>query len=1069
VAFNTQGGIAVPLTVFGSLCTEMAAPDLPEGVSPDNADVVFVPGSVASRPAFQKVFGTPFAGPPLWAKSYVNQTSTYNLYLDSTGIIWVENVIATPGVYTQLAKTTPGSYAKSITAFGREYIAISDGLHGTDSPLQWDGTNLDRVTQDGPGAPPSIANLIIAESNISSLARAANVVTVVTATSHGLKVGYQAQISGAANQLIGALTSVVINNEQQPGIATVTMGSAHGLVPGNFVTISGIYAAPVGTAITNLYRESQVTKVVTSTAHGLQPGATIQILGATTGFNGTWTVDAVIDALNFTIVQVGADATGTGGTLSLLWPIPDVAADELYEVISAPTADTFQIAISYNDGTWTTGNVYFTWNGTFFVQSVISATSFTYQQYGPNGTAGASGMVTPYGQAAPGIHQMQVLFLTRQGYTTRPSPPVQFIANGGQYLSVTNIPIGPPNVVARILAFTGAGGDLFFYLPVSAQVNGQVVSTPTQINDNTTTSATLDFSDNSLFAALGISISGNNLASQIILDGALGFGFYGSRLVCWGQRNQIQNLLNMGFNGGYLPSASTLPSGWTAAGGGAGGTLSPGISLGSGYSWSVTGAGSIYQSFFQDAYGAPIGTPNTKYRARAFVQGGTITVTISSVSASFTSTATLAGNASGQWAEAAFTQAMPNTIPTDMILSISGTAGTSVDNISIIYAQTPYLETVLFGSYVDNPEGFDGLSGKFGPTDDTRKVMDVGIIRNTFYLVTQDPSGRLHATNDNGVTEPSGWTISQVGANCGVLSAFGLTHSQADDFSAGGGEEWFAWPSASGIRIFGGDQPWKISQENQPIWDSINLAAAKTIWGLNDPVSRVMYFGLPLPRDHGDDNVPTKVYVLNYRELDTPYQIFSAAPYHPSFAGHLIATDNTRKSTLWNRPMNGAAMMYRAPGQLSPVFLGGSFQNVYTLNPAKFTDDDYGLIAPYYTTYFFVNAIQESGLRNEKGEPLGAYRKILAYLTAFVAGVGNVTITAFPDSLTNPWPLTCTRTLAANPTYDLEWAGGNVIGQRIAIRVASTPLQGQTDNAFNLQKLMCVMRAQRHLPIRGAA
>src|SRR6185369_17043678 len=123
----------------------------------------------------------------------------------------------------------------------------------------------------------------------------------------------------------------------------------------------------------------------------------------------------------------------------------------------------------------------------------------------------------------PGKHQMQVLYLTRQGYTTRPSPPVKFIANGDQYLDVSNIPIGPPNVVARILAFTGADGSEFFYIPVPAQINGQVVSTATQINDNTTTSVRLDFGDPTLFAGLDIGTIGNDLPSQVILDSVLGF------------------------------------------------------------------------------------------------------------------------------------------------------------------------------------------------------------------------------------------------------------------------------------------------------------------------------------------------------------------------------------------------------------------------------------------------------------------------------------------------------------------------------------------------------------------
>src|ERR1700748_1168717 len=77
----------------------------------------------------------------------------------------------------------------------------------------------------------------------------------------------------------------------------------------------------------------------------------------------------------------------------------------------------------------------------------------------------AVGTVTPFGQAAPGIHQVRQSFLTRQGFLTRPSPWAQFIANGGQYLQISNLAIGPSNVVARIIEFTGALGALFYYIP----------------------------------------------------------------------------------------------------------------------------------------------------------------------------------------------------------------------------------------------------------------------------------------------------------------------------------------------------------------------------------------------------------------------------------------------------------------------------------------------------------------------------------------------------------------------------------------------------------------------------
>ena len=117
-----------------------------------------------------------------------------------------------------------------------------------------------------------------------------------------------------------------------------------------------------------------------------------------------------------------------------------------YEVLSAPTATSFQIALFYADGEWSGGNVYFAWDGTFYVTKVIDALNFQYQQYGPNATSSAAGQVTPFGQAAPGKHLCRVTFLTRNGAVLKSSPWVQFIANGGQYLQVSGLPVDPAGI-----------------------------------------------------------------------------------------------------------------------------------------------------------------------------------------------------------------------------------------------------------------------------------------------------------------------------------------------------------------------------------------------------------------------------------------------------------------------------------------------------------------------------------------------------------------------------------------------------------------------------------------------
>lgn len=1025
MAQNLADTKQIPLAVWGGLVTNISPPSLPSGASPDCSDISFLPGGISQRPCLHKVFPTPWGtATTTYGKSYVDPKGVIrNLYLDSAGNIWVENVTTSAGVYALLTTTTPGTYAKSITAFGREYIAISDGLHGQEIPLQYDGTNLDRVTQDGPGAPPTVASLafppvqmfsnatpptiltitgifpdgqafaggyfttiniyvasggdavpvgtqvVVSTSTIFdgtytiianpgtggtmaasaffpagtspyvgsgtltiqgtgsgsiTMTRAGNVVTVVTGAPHQLLPGYQSQISGVSAGVVGtSIISATINNEDSPGLATIKMATPHGLVPGLFVSLQGILATAVGGGIVSATRTSEVSTFVTAAPHGLSPGAVITTDGnSDPSLDTTAVVQQVTAPDIFTIIQVNNDATGTGGTVGINWPITASPTPSYFEVTAAPSPTTFQVQVFYPDGSWTGGTASYAWDGKFFTQSVPTPTSFTYRQYGPDATTTDVGTVTPYGQISPGQHQAQVFFIMRAGYTTPPSPPVTFTANGGQYAAVSNIPTGPPNVVARAIAFTGAKGAYFFYIPAPPQVNGQLVGTATQINDNTTTSAVFDFGDNTLFAALGISIPGNNLANEQIIDGALGFGFYGSRLFTYGQRNRIGNLLNMGFDGGALPSSPTIPTGWS---GGTGGALVAGHY---GQGWTTTVGNDLNQSFYRDYTGAPIGTANTRYTFRAWVSAaGSVIAKINSATTAFSSTATLAATGKG-WYQADFTAPMPNTIPADMMFNIAG-SGVIVDEMSVIFQDTPYRQGML-ASYANNPEAFDGVTGVIGPVDDTHPVMDLGVIRSNLYMLTQDPSGRLHETSQ-GNTEPAGWVVDEVAANCGAVSAFSLTRSQADDSSAAGGEEWFAWFSSTGARIFGGESPDKISQEIQrpkgqtfpgapADLGAINTQSLLTVWGLNDPDQKIMWFGIP----SGTSTAPSVVYAMNYLGLDSAGEISANSPIHKALSGKMVATDLGRKWSPWRMPINGGALMYRQDGQIQPVFFSGN-------------------------------------------------------------------------------------------------------------------------------------------------
>ena len=1273
--FATKGVVEVSLEVFGGRVTECGAVGIPDGVSPDEQDNTFTPSQVGTRPNLQRVLTNGPANTTVtYQKSFVTPTGAIkNLYLFSNGELYWEDPIGAPGIVNLLFTGPPGSYAKSATMFGREFIGISDALHGATVPLQWDGTYLDRVTQDGPAGVPTVTSLAPTPSQLSAnpntLTRNGNTVTanIATEVSPPLQVGYQVQISnvpdsnattvnqsnfpktvnlngsgawgksgnqyrsyfnpgvsslsnlvfenlgfsipssatilgvevsvsitsqsstsGTVSQLAlyyhnsvkgtiktpgwnfttshviqtdgsagdlwgnapGALTpsivndpsfgfalaancdntrvfidylspstplvtvyytlsgsgtvafiqSIVIDNEANPGLALVTTTEPHGLAPEEYVSIVGVEPGTLAD-IAAAQWTSGTTTITTKTQHNLVRGSVVQIgsvstatSGTTFSFDGSFSVLAVPSPNQITYLQTPItatdpdviDATANTGSIVIAWPVPDTPTPSYFQVESAPSPTTFYVPISYSDGTWTTGTVGFAWEGTFYVTAVISPTQFQYQQYGPNGSTTAVGTATPFGQAAPGFHLLRCTFLTRQGAVLKSSPYVKFIANGGQYPQVDNIPIGPSNVVARILEFTGADGAYFFYLPVPAQVNGQVVSTATQINDNTTTSVLLDFSDNSLFAGLATSIPGNDLIAQIVLDGALGFGQYATRLITYGQRNRVQNFLNLSFDGGYSSTAPTLPDGWISKD--SFGVLATNPSLPPHSAWLISAnaggavSGLLTQSAYLDSYGKPILTGNTYYKLRIWLKPSALdpnlrfVAEIQSASTFFTSFLEVLGsdmNASGGFIEASFNQATPEAIPTDMMLSIYATSQTSnatllVDEGNVIYLQTPYLDGSLFGSYGNNAEGIDGESGKFGPVTDTRKVMDFGVMRETFYMLTQEPSGRLHETTDNGTTEPSGWQVNEVGANCGALSAFSLTKSQADDTAASGGEEWMAWASLSGGRIFGGSYPDKISQEIQPDWEQINPAAALTVWCVNDPVERALYFGVPL----GAATAPNKLLFMSYRQLDSAQSIAGSPPFKVGFGGKLIATDNSRKWSLWNMSMNGAALMYRVAGTLSLVLGAGNgqtpgvggFGNVYTLNPNKYTDDDYGQVNSYYYTYGFVNRGAEQQLQ------VGSHQKGFFGVLATVTWVGTMLVQVAPNDPANIWPLSCERTVS-QPNIDLQWGYGGIIiarGSRFFLKFSAQPLPGQTDNAYNIQMVTALIVPTR-LKTRGSA
>lgn len=100
------------------------------------------------------------------------------------------------------------------------------------------------------------------------------------------------------------------------------------------------------------------------------------------------------------------------------------------------------------------------------------------------------------GKVAPGNYLIAVSYITDTGFTTQPGPKitatftaVAYTAPGGDQIDLTGIPTGPTGTIARQLLITKANQSEFFFIGES--LGGF-------IDDNTTTTATLDFFDTDL-------------------------------------------------------------------------------------------------------------------------------------------------------------------------------------------------------------------------------------------------------------------------------------------------------------------------------------------------------------------------------------------------------------------------------------------------------------------------------------------------------------------------------------------------------------------------------------------
>jgi hypothetical protein len=979
---TTAGSLDAPIEIFGGLITDLSPSELPHGVSPDCQDVVFSNSGVETRPGLQALFA-PFAGNPTinYLKTYETLNATLRtMALDSSGILYKET---TPGTLSSIATgLAANSYANSTTLFGREYLAISDGRTGNDLPRQYDDTNLDRVSQSGPGAGPTVVD----ENVIVALA---------------------ASPTGATQPAAVSIAASPAGATENGFLVTITTTAAHGLSAGQSVTITGIAVA---------------------------------------GYNGTFPVVAAPSSTQFTYIAGASGLAASGGG----------QAASSTATITTSAAHGFVVGQLIT----TTGIAVAGYNGTFPVAAVPNSTSFTF--IAPTGglTASGGGTAAAAGSIVAGVHQVSVMFQTRQGYFTKPSPATSWTASGGKRAVVTNIPTGPSNIVGRVLCFTGSGGASFFY----TGAGGTLFSGNMVIGDNTTTSITVDFSDAILLAGTNV----DNQFRLIELSECAGAIDYSERLFWWGERNRLDNLVNLGFDGGFTgPSLPHYPLGWTPDPVFAPGGTDEENFVVWGAAYSIVGNGTtptrglMTQTAVADSLGAQIIQSNTDYAVRArcarnsTLATGTLHIHLYSPSAGINTTGlqlTAAQLTTSYVEYAAEITAPLATIPSDLVLRVyaDGTPNSNgqfyIDNIEIFPTKQPANASLVRASRVEDPESYDGIDGLLSVAENNGQALcSAFTLRERLYLVKEHS---LHVTQDDGTNEPALWSIAEVSHAVGTPSVRGV----------GIGEDWVVIAHRTGLYLFSGGEPIKISQEIQPTWNQINWQYGQTLWVTVDTKERRIFVGAPF----GTATTPNKILMLDYRDLDTVSDLTTRPPINITYTGRKTATDKTRKWSPWTIAANCCANIERTNGTAVVALGGGSpgvggagpTGKIYQLSSTQFSDDGTA-IPSYYTTHFFPERAVEQSLG------LGAHRKLFSYLTMYVEGAGNLALTTFVNTESNPQaqqPLPL-----SSPSFEDLELPINVLGERVAFQVGTS----QSGAWFRLQKFCPSLGVDPWAPVRG--
>jgi hypothetical protein len=1078
-----------------------------------------------------------------WVSTFeMENGDLFTLALDNTGSLWQEDVLNNPGVLTPFyTAVEPDTFAQGITYDDREFMAFSDRMNATDIPRQYNGQWVDRVSQVAPGAPPA-CTATTTDYDVVSITQPA---AVASGGTGGPGISALLWSAGPANNHTAG--NVITIYYGTPGAHAPASPADPNIIVGNAVYLAGWSdipsgQSPNGTYIVNtisttagfggnIYNTFTVTAPSTALANqdgidnpppdgtynatlatlttlqpipNVQVGSQIVLAGVSPStWDGSWTVLFTPNAAQLQITSTTLSSnvatysytiiSGTAPTIGQQVTVVGTDnGDGIFNVsnavISAVSPGSFSIPLA-------SGNV--SPAAEADAQAIVNGTIFQFDP-GLNdvGTGndpilgtGTGGTVQQPGNLGAGVRQAVVMFKTRNGAITGCSIPVTFsLTEDANSIVATNIPIGPPDVVARIVAFTPAAGAFFYYIPqpVTITSNGQKVTyTSTVVSDNTSTQATFTFTDAVLVQSIEIDIQGNNLFEQIELGSSLAFIAYSTRVFALGEQNKIQNLINLSFDGGYLPNpmGPLQPLGWTLDATFLGnGQLSVSPIFGNSYyilnatGSTIAGAtGMIEQTAFQDYLQTPIVNINTQYGVRVTascpggISGGGAALVIDLFSPTFNrvygSFSVLLASMSTEmeiFTGDLLTTEFATAVPSDLILRVYATGllnngDVMIDRLEPFDLSQPVLSTQLRGSYFSNFEAFDDVTGNLGcAVQNQQPIRNAFTLFDNLYIVK---TKSFYSTTDNGVTEPNGWTVREVSNKVGTPSIYGVDV----------GEGWAIIVGRAGAYVFDGGQPIKFSPEIDPLWEKISWTYGYTIWVKNDTNNRRLSIGVPLPTPNqwmpkfptnANPTQPNVILVCQYKEVMSSSALAGEGPVRQSYTGELKSFQLGRKWSVWS--IEAAFADFVTRGDTSePLFYCGDTDTAKIYEQITGTHEDDGeAIIDQYVTFPFLKSSDAQQLQ------AGLHNLVTEFATALVEGSGLLNVTVYPNTPDSPYAerLDPGFVLADPPPWGDTEMPVNVPGNRFFLGFETDAI----GDWFDLSRVVLNVIMDPWAPTRGA-